>query len=156
MKTSHLATIGLLAISSLSAIGAIGLVAHQYTIQRSAVQVVANTAVVERMQGFSDALSHVPNGERQVAVAKYGFLSENAFESALMEKRGELETSLKVRAEELATNDKRLTALLAAFGFNAIIAIMSAFALYDTAASRRQITDRPAERVERVARPTTP
>ncbi|WP_321794607.1 hypothetical protein [Caballeronia sp. J97] len=156
MKISHLATISFLVVSTISSIGAIGIVAHQYTVQRSAAQVVANTAVVERMQGLSDALAHVADDGRAAVVADYGFVSEKDFEAALSAQRRTLETSLNTRAEELATNDKRLTALLAACGFNAIIAIMSAIALYDIVGrQRRRAPDRLAECIESVSSPTT-
>jgi hypothetical protein len=84
----------------------------------------------------------------------YGFTGDKDLEAALMVKRRELETSQNARAEELATNDKRLAMLLAACGFNAIVTIMSALALYELAASqRRRALDRPAP-AENITRPT--
>lgn len=154
MKISHLATVVLLTASTIGSIGSIGFVAQQFTLQRSAVRVVANTVVVERMQGMSDALAHIPDGERHAAVVGYDFTSDKDLEAALMAKRRELETSQNARAEELATNDKRLVVLLAACGFNAIVTIMSALALYELAASqRRRASDRPAP-AESITRPT--
>jgi hypothetical protein len=153
MKISHLATVVLLTVSTVGSIGSLCFVAQQFTVQRSAVQVVADTVVVERMQGMSDALASIPDGERHAAIASYGFAGEKDLEAALMAERLELETSQKARAEELATNDKRLTVLLAACGFNAIVTIMSAFALYELAASqRRRALDRHAS-TEGITRP---
>ncbi|WP_143746637.1 MULTISPECIES: hypothetical protein [Caballeronia] len=65
---------------------------------------------------MSDALAHIPDGERHAAVVGYGFTGDKDLEAALMAKRRELETSQNARAEELATNDKRLAVLLAACG----------------------------------------
>jgi hypothetical protein len=147
MKISHLAAVILLSLSAIGSIGSIGLVARQFTIQRSAVQVLANTVTVERMQGMSDALVHIPEGHRHAAAMEYGFSGDKDIEVALTAMRGDLEASQKARAEELATNDKRLAVLLVAGGFNAIITIMSALALYELAAKQGlRTSDRAAEK----------
>lgn len=138
MKISHIATVALLTASAISSLGAISLVVHQYTVQRSAVQVVADTALVERMQGLTDAINYVPMSERHALLSEYGFLNEEALQTALPAQRRDLESAQQARAEELSTNDKRLAALLAICGFNAIVAVMTGIAFYDIAARRRR------------------
>jgi hypothetical protein len=140
MKINHLATVVLLSLSAIGSIGSIGLVARQFTIQRSAVLVLANTVTLERMQGMSDALAHISEGQRHAAAMEYGFSGDKDIEVALTAMRGDLEASQKARAKELATNDKRLAVLLAACGFNAIVTIMSILALYQLAA-RQSLRD---------------
>ena len=130
MKISHIATVALLTASAISSLGAISLVVHQYTVQRSAVQVVADTALVERMQGLTDAINYVPMSERHALLSEYGFLNEEALQTALPAQRRDLESAQQARAEELSTNDKRLAALLAICGFNAIVAVMTGIAFY--------------------------
>jgi hypothetical protein len=148
MKISHLAAVLLLSLSAIGSIESIGLVAQQFTIQRSAVQVLANTVTVERMQGMSDALAHIPESHRHAAAMEYGFSGDKDLGVALTAMRGDLEASQKARAEELATNDKRLAVLLAACGFNAIATIMSVLALYELEAKRgSRASDRPVESV---------
>ncbi|WP_050455467.1 hypothetical protein [Candidatus Burkholderia verschuerenii] len=145
MKISHLATVALLAASAISSIGALGLTAHQFTLQRSAVSVMANTTVVERLQGMNDALGYVPEGKRRALISTYGFSSEREVQVALTIMRRELVTSQQVRAEELSTNDKRLTALILACGLSAIVAMMAAIALFDIGWQKHQRTlDRAA------------
>jgi hypothetical protein len=147
MKISHLAAVVLLSVSAIGSIGSIGLVAQQFTIQRSAVQVLATTVTLERMQGMSDALAHIPEGQRHAAAMEYGVSGDKDIEVALTAMRGDLEASQKARAEELATNDKRLAVLLAACGFNAIVTIMSILALYELAARQSlRASDHAAEK----------
>ena len=144
MKISHIATVALLAASAISSLGAIGLVARQYTVQRSAVRVVANTALLERLQGLTDAIDYVPMSERHALLSEYGFLNEKALQTALPAQRRDLESAQQARAEELSTNDKRLATLLAICGFDAIVAVMSGIAFYDIAARRRRhLSDAP-------------
>jgi hypothetical protein len=152
MKISHIATVALLAASAMSSVGAIGPVAHQYRVQRSAVQVVANTTIVERMQGLSEALDYIPESGRHSLLTEIGFSSQKDFAAALSAKRQELELSQQARAEELTTNDKRLTVLLAACGFSAIVALLSAIALYDIVAIQRR---RPSDIRARNVTPAT-
>ena len=93
---------------------------------------------MERMQGLTDAIDYVPMSERHALLSEYGFLNEEALQTALPAQRRDLESAQQARAEELSTNDKRLAALLAICGFNAIVAVMSGIAFYDIAARRRR------------------
>ncbi|WP_310009324.1 hypothetical protein [Caballeronia sp. LZ043] len=142
MKISHIATIALLATSAGSSMVAATLVARQYTMQRPVVQLITDTAVVERMQGVSDAIryavDYMPVAERQTLVSDYGYYNEDAFRLALHAQRSALESLQRTRAKELAANDMRLTAVIAICGFNTIIALMSAVVLHDIASRRRR------------------
>ncbi|KNH04371.1 hypothetical protein BRCH_02109c [Candidatus Burkholderia brachyanthoides] len=140
MKIRHLATVALLAASAISSIGALGLVARQFTLQRSAVSVMSNIAVVERLQGMNDALDYVLEGKRHTLISKYGFSNEQEVQAALMAERHELNTSQQARAEELSTNDKQLTPLILACGFSVIVAMMAAIFLYDIGRGQRRRT----------------
>lgn len=138
MKLSHLATVTILALSAIGSAGAIGLVAREFAIERTAVQVVADTAIVERLQGVSDAIDHVPPEQQQGMLAAYGFAQKMSLDEALSAQRSTLDRAQQARAVELSANDKRLTVLLALCGFNAIVAVMGAIALHENTISRRR------------------
>ncbi|MBC8640750.1 hypothetical protein IAG25_28435 [Caballeronia sp. EK] len=139
MKASHIATLALLSVSAICSTGGITIAARQFTIERSAVRVVADSTVAARLQGLSDAIDLVPANQRPELLLKYGLKDEPALAAALSVQRRELDAAAKSRAEELAANDKRLTGLLAACGLSAIVAMMAAVTLYDmlAAADRR-------------------
>jgi hypothetical protein len=139
MKVSHIATIAFLSASAIAMTGAVSVVARQFTIERSAVQVVVDTSIAARLQGLSDAMEHVPTGERPLLLSKYGFQDETALGAALTAQRRDLHSAQRLRAAQLAANEKRLAALLAACGFSAIVAIMGAVALYDAHVARRRV-----------------
>jgi hypothetical protein len=138
MKLSHIVTIATLSASAICSIGAIGLVARQFTIERSAVLVMADTEITARLQGLSDAIEHFPTSQHQPLLSTYGFNDERALAQALSAQRRELDFVQQARTVELTTNDKRLTVLLAACGFNAIAAIVGAIAFHEVVASRRR------------------
>ncbi|MDR5883732.1 hypothetical protein [Caballeronia sp. LZ032] len=138
MKLSHIITVAILCASAVSSIAGVGLVARQFTIERTAVQVVVNTAVVERMQGVSDAVGYLSAADQQALLQKYGFSDRDAFDKALRDRRRELGEAQQVRADTLRANDKRLAGLLAACAFAGIAALMGAIATYDIAATRKQ------------------
>jgi hypothetical protein len=140
MKVSHIATIAFLTASAIGMTGAVSVVARQFTIERSAVQVVVDTSVAARLQGLSDAMEHVPAAERPLLLSKYGFKDEKALAAALTAQQRDLDSAERLRAAELAANDKRLAALLAACGFSAIVAIMGAVTLYDAHMARGRVT----------------
>jgi hypothetical protein len=139
MKVSHIATIALLSASAIGMTGAVSVVARQFTIERSAVQVVVDTSIAARLQGLSDAMEHVPAAGRPSLLSKYGFRDETALAAALAAQRRDLDSAEKLRAAELAANEKRLAALLAACGLSAIVAIMGAVALYDAHVARGRV-----------------
>ena len=136
MKVSHIATIAFLSASAIGLTAAVSLVARQFTIERSAVQVVVDTTIAARLQGLSDALDYVPVTERTSLLSKFGFKDETALVAALSAQRRELSSAEQIRAAELALNDKRLAALLAACGFGAIVSIMGAVTIYDAHVTR--------------------
>jgi hypothetical protein len=140
MKVNHIATIAFLSASAIGMTGAVSVVARQFAIERSAVQVVVNTSIAARLQGLSDAMEHVPTAERPSLLSKYGFKDETALGAALTAQRHDLGSAERLRAAELAANEKRLAALLAACGFSAIVAIMGAVALYDAHVARGRAT----------------
>ncbi|WP_143328099.1 hypothetical protein [Caballeronia pedi] len=140
MKVSHIATIAFLSASAIVMTGAISVAARQFTIERSAVRVIVDTSIAARLQGLSDAIELVPAYERSLLLSKYGFKDEMALAAALTAQRGDMHLAEKLRAAELAANEKRLAALLAACGFSAIVAIMGAFALYDAHVARGRDT----------------
>jgi hypothetical protein len=140
MKVSHIATIAFLSASAIGMTGAIGVVARQFMIERSAVQVVVDTGIAARLQGLSDAIEHVPATERLLLLSKYGFRDETALGAALTAQRRDLDSAARLRAAELAANEKRLAALLAACCFSAIVAMMGAVALYDAHVARGRVT----------------
>ncbi|WP_143756935.1 hypothetical protein [Caballeronia glebae] len=115
---------------------AVSLVARQFTIERSTVQVVVDTTIAARLQGLSDALDHVPVAERPSLLSKFGFKDETALVAALSAQGRELSCAEQIRAAELALNDKRLAALLAACGFGAIVSIMGVVTIYDAHVTR--------------------
>ncbi|WP_144444403.1 hypothetical protein, partial [Caballeronia arationis] len=90
MKLSHIITVAILCASAVSSIAGVGLVARQFTLERTAVQVVVNTAVVERMQGVSDAVGYLSAADQQALLQKYGFSDRDAFDEALRDRRREL------------------------------------------------------------------
>jgi hypothetical protein len=140
MKVSHIATIAFLSASAIGMTGAIGVVARQFTIERSAVQVLVDTSIAARLQGLSDAIERVPATDRPLLLSKYGFRDETALGAALTAQRRDLDSAAQLRAAELAANEKRLAALLAACGFSAIVAMMGAVALYDAHVARSRVT----------------
>jgi len=140
MKVSHIATIAFLSASAFGMTGAVSVVARQFTIERSAVQVVVDTSIAARLQGLSDAMEHVPAAGRPLLLSKYGFRDETALAAALAAQRRDLDSAERLRAAELAANEKRLAALLAACAFSAIVAIMGAVALYDAHVARGRVT----------------
>lgn len=140
MKVSHVATIAFLSASAIGMTGAISVVAHQFTNERSAVQVVIDTGIAARLQGLSDAIEHVPAAERPLLLSKYGFKDETALGAAVTAQRRDLDSAERLRAAELAANEKRLAALLAACAFSAIVAIMGAVALYDAHVARGRVS----------------
>jgi hypothetical protein len=107
MKVSHIATIAFLSASAIGFTAAVSLVARQFTIERSAVQVVVDATITARLQGLSDALDYVPVAERISLLSKCGFKDETALVSALSAQRRELSSAEQIRAAELALYDKR-------------------------------------------------
>jgi hypothetical protein len=78
MKVSHITTIAFLSASAIGMTGAVSVVARQFTIERSAVQVVVDTCIAARLQGLSDAMEHVPAAGRPLLLKKYGFGRDGA------------------------------------------------------------------------------
>ncbi|WP_144444324.1 hypothetical protein [Caballeronia arationis] len=102
------------------------------------MQVVASTAVVERMQGVSDAVEYLSATDQHSLLEKYGYSDRVAFDRALQDGRRELSEAQQVRADTLRANDKRLASLLAACAFAGVAALMGALATYDITATRKQ------------------
>ncbi|BCQ29307.1 hypothetical protein NK8_74970 (plasmid) [Caballeronia sp. NK8] len=86
-------------------------------------------------------------------LSKYGFRDETALAAALAAQRRDLASAERLRAAELASNEKRLAALLAACGLSAIVAITGAVALYDAHVARGRVT-READTVAASAVPS--
>ena len=139
MKVSHIATIAFLSASAIGMAGAVSVVARQFTIERSAVQVVVDTSIAARLQGLSDAMEYVPAAGRPLLLSKYGLRDETALAAALAAQRHDLDSAERLRAAKLAANEKCLAALLAACGLSAIVAIMGAVALYDAHVARGRV-----------------
>jgi hypothetical protein len=104
MKVSHNATIAFLSASAIGMTGAVSVVARQFTIERSAVQVVVDTSIASRLQGLSDAMEHVPDAERPLLLSRYRFKNETALAAALTAQPRDLDSAEKLRAAELAAN----------------------------------------------------
>ncbi len=139
MKLSHIATVAVLIASCATSVAAIGLVVHGFKLERTAVPVVASTGLVERMQGVSDALQHVPANVQATVLQNYGFRDRQSFEDALDSQRVELARAQSLRAEALASNEKRLTALLIALVYTGFVAAMGALVLCDKALAKAPI-----------------
>lgn len=139
MKLSHIATVAVLIASCATSVAAIGLVVHGFKLERTAVPVVASTGLVERMQGVSDALQHVPANVQATVLQNYGFRDRQSFDDALDSQRVELARAQSLRAEALARNEKRLTALLIALVYTGSVAAMGALVLCDKALAKAPI-----------------
>ncbi|MCE4547666.1 MULTISPECIES: hypothetical protein [unclassified Caballeronia] len=139
MKLSHIATVAVLIASCATSVAAIGLVVHGFKLERTAVPVVASTGLVERMQGVSDALQHVPANVQATVLQNYGFRDRKSFDDALDSQRVELARAQRLRAEALASNEKRLTALLIALVYTGSVAAMGALVLCDKALAKAPI-----------------
>jgi len=139
MKLSHIATVAVLIASCATSVAAIGLVVRGFKLERTAVPVVASTGLVERMQGVSDALQHVPANVQATVLQNYGFRDRQSFEDALDSQRVELARAQSLRAEALASNEKRLTALLIALVYTGFVAAMGALVLCDKALAKAPI-----------------
>jgi hypothetical protein len=139
MKLSHIATVAVLIASCATSVAAIGLVVHGFKLERTAVPVVASTGLVERMQGVSDALQHVPANVQATVLQNYGFRDRQSFDDALDSHRVELARAQSLRAEALASNEKRLTALLIALVYTGFVAAMGALVLCDKALAKAPI-----------------
>ena len=136
MKLSHIATVAVLIASCATSVAAIGLVVHGFKLERTAVPVVAGTGLVERMQGVSDALQHVPANAQATVLQNYGFRDRQSFDDALESQRVELARAQSVRAQALASNEKRLAALLIALVYTGVVAAMGALVLCDKALAK--------------------
>ncbi|CAL8481021.1 exported protein of unknown function (plasmid) [Caballeronia sp. S22] len=139
MKLSHITTVAVLIASCATSDAAIGLVVHGFKLERTAVPVVASTGLVERMQGVSDALQHVPANVQATVLQNYGFRDRQSFDDELDSQRVELARAQSLRAEALASNEKRLTALLIALVYTGFVAAMGALVLCDKALAKAPI-----------------
>lgn len=137
MKLSHIATVAIMCVSAACSATAIGLVAQQFFVERSASDVVVDTAIVERMESVADAINYVSDDKRQALLTAYGYSSQQSFDDALMQQRGDLNRALSRRATELAKGDERLAAVLAACAFASVVSIVGALALCGTRSRRR-------------------
>jgi Na+(H+)/acetate symporter ActP len=139
MKLSHIATVAIMCVSAACSAAAIGLVGQQFFVERSAGEVVVDTAIVERMESVADAINSVPDEKRQALLTAYGYSSRQSFDDALRQQRGDLNRALSRRATELSRGDERLAAVLAACAFASVVSIVGALALCG-AASRRPMS----------------
>jgi|GEM_PF-3395534 len=139
MKLSYIATVAVLFASCATSVAAIGLVVHGFKLERTAAPVVASTGLVERMQGVSDALQHIPANVQATVLQNYGFRDRQSFDDALDSQRVELARAQSLRAEALASNEKRSTALLIALVYTGFVAAIGALVLCDKALAKAQI-----------------
>ncbi len=91
------------------------------------------------MQGVCDALKHVPANAQETVLQNYGFRDRQSFDDALDSQRVELARAQSVRAEALASNEKRMTALLIALVYTGVVAAMGALVLCDKALAKAPI-----------------
>ncbi len=91
------------------------------------------------MQGVSDALQHVPANVQATVLQNYGFRDRQSFDDELDSQRVELARAQSLRAEALASNEKRLTALLIALVYTGFVAAMGALVLCDKALAKAPI-----------------
>jgi hypothetical protein len=131
MRQSRRVATVLLALASVASAASIGLSVRQAHAQRSAVDVVIDSASVGQLNGLASAITGLPGAQQAAIARRHGFSSPAALTEALASQRGELDRAQQVRDRDLISTDRALLMSIGIALFSALAASFGAISLYE-------------------------